>query len=65
MRNARYTAEFKAEAIKKIAERGHGFFDVFNRPGVSDKNLYPWRKQHRTHIPQCIVALRHFHRQLS
>ena len=28
MKNARYTDEFKAEAIKQITERGHGVLDV-------------------------------------
>jgi transposase len=48
MRNARYTAEFKTEAIKQITERGHGVLEVSKRLGVSDKSLYLWLKQHRT-----------------
>ena len=36
MKNARYTAEFKAEAIKQITERGHGVPDVSKRLGVMD-----------------------------
>lgn len=34
MKNARYTDEFKAEAIKQITERGHGVLDVSKRLGV-------------------------------
>lgn len=45
MRGARYTAEFKAEAIKQITERGHGVVEVSKRLGVSDKSLYAWLKQ--------------------
>ena len=41
----RYTAEFKAEAIKQITERGHGVVEVSKRLGVSDKSLYAWLKQ--------------------
>lgn len=47
MKNARYTAEFKAEAIKQITDRGHGVLEVSKRLGVSDKSLYSWLKQSR------------------
>ena len=47
MKSARYTPEFKAEAIKQITERGHGVLDVSKRLGVSDKSLYLWLKQSR------------------
>ena len=45
MSGTRYTAEFKAEAIKQITERGHGVVEVLKRLGVSDKRLYVWLKQ--------------------
>jgi transposase len=45
MRGTRYTAEFKAEAIKQITERGHGVVEVSKRLGISDKSLYAWLKQ--------------------
>ena len=47
MKSARYTPEFKAEAIKQITERGHGVLDVSKRLGVSDKSIYLWLKQSR------------------
>lgn len=47
MKSIRYTAEFKAEAIKQITERGHGVLEVSKRLGVSDKSLYVWLKQSR------------------
>ena len=28
MKTVRYTAEFKAEAVKQVTERGHGVMDV-------------------------------------
>ena len=40
MKGIRYTAEFKAEALKQITERGHGVVEVSKRLGVSDKSLY-------------------------
>lgn len=61
MKNARYTDEFKAEAIKQITERGHGVLDVSKRLGVSDKSLYLWFKQRREQASpksQDIVSLK-------
>ena len=45
MRRTRYTAEFKAEAVKQVTERGHGVVEVSKRLGISDKSLYVWLKQ--------------------
>lgn len=42
MKRARYPAEFKAEAVKQVTERGHGVVDVAKRLGMSDKSLYLW-----------------------
>ena len=39
MMGIRYTAEFKAEAIKQITERGHNAADDAQRLGVSTKSL--------------------------
>jgi len=61
MSNARYTAEFKAEAIKQIRERGHGVPEVSKRLGISDKSLYHWLKQSRQQVAphsQDVVALK-------
>lgn len=33
MSSARYTAEFKAEAVKQVTERGHGVVEVAKRLG--------------------------------
>jgi transposase len=38
----RYTAEFKAEAVKQVTERGHTVKDVAKRLGVSPYSLYEW-----------------------
>jgi transposase len=45
MKKVSYTAEFKAEAVKQVIERGHGVVEVSNRLGVSDKSLYLWVRQ--------------------
>lgn len=61
MRNARYTAEFKTEAIKQVTECGHGVVEVSKRLGVSDKSLYLWIKQSREQVSphsQDIVGLK-------
>ena len=42
MKAVRYPAEFKAEAVKQVTERGHGVVDVAKRLGMSDKSLYLW-----------------------
>jgi transposase len=38
----RFTAEFKAEAVKQVTERGHTVKDVAKRLGVSPYSLYEW-----------------------
>ena len=43
MKGIRYTAEFKAEAIKQITEKGHTATDVAKRLGLSDKSLSRWQ----------------------
>ena len=42
MKKVRYPAQFKAEAVKQVNERGHGVVDVIKRLGMSDKSLYLW-----------------------
>ena len=43
MKGIRYTAEFKAEAIKQITERGYSAVEVAKRLGITDKSLYRWK----------------------
>ncbi len=45
MKGIRYTAEFKAEAIKQITERVHSTVKVANRLGITDKSLYRWKAE--------------------
>lgn len=45
MKRIRYPAEFKAEAVKQVTDRGHGVVEVAKRWGMSDNSLYPWVRQ--------------------
>jgi transposase len=45
MKGIRYTAEFKAEALKQVTERGHNAVDVAKRLGITDKSLYRWKAE--------------------
>ena len=38
MKRVRYPAEFKAEAVKQVTERGHGVLDVAKRLGVDSRD---------------------------
>ena len=61
MSSARYTAEFKAEAVKQVTERGHGVVETSKRLGISDKSLYAWLQRSRAQTSpdsQDIVALK-------
>lgn len=43
----RYTAEFRAEAVKQVIDRGHPVREVAARLGVSAWSLYEWLRAHR------------------
>jgi len=40
-----YTAEFKAEAVKQVTERGFAVAEVAKRLGVSSHSLYQWLRK--------------------
>jgi transposase len=44
MSSKRYTAEFKAQAVKQITEKGYRVAEVAERLGVSGHSLYAWMK---------------------
>lgn len=46
MGNARFSEDFKIDAIKQITERGHSVADVSKRLGVSTHSLYGWIKRY-------------------
>ena len=43
----RYTAEFRAEAVKQVIDRGHPVRAAAARLGVSTWSLYEWLRAHR------------------
>jgi transposase len=46
MKRTQYTAEFKAEAVKQVVEKGHSVVDVAKRLGFDGhclRHLYPTR----------------------
>ncbi len=46
MKRQRYTAEFKAEAVKQVVDqRGYSVRTISRRLGISEKSLYYWLKQ--------------------
>ena len=47
MGQARFTEDFKSDAVKQITERGHSIADVSQRLGVSTHSLYAWIKRHK------------------
>ena len=47
MSSKRYPAEFKAEAVKQVRERGYTVQEVAKRIGVSSKSLYQSVKSSR------------------
>ena len=49
---SRYTAEFKAEAVKQVVERGHRVSDVAHRLGVSKWSLHQWLRVYREQQPE-------------
>ena len=54
----RYTAEFRAEAVKQVVERGYPVREVAMRLGVSPWSLYQWLRAHReADGPTAVAAL--------
>ena len=45
MQKAKYTAEFKEEAVRQVIDRGHSVVDVAKRLGIGDGLLYTWVKK--------------------
>ncbi len=52
----RYTAEFRAEAVKQVVERGYPVREVATRLGVSPWSLYQWLRAHREADGPAVVA---------
>jgi len=39
MQKAKYTAEFKEEAVRQVIDRGHSVIDVAKRLGIGDRHF--------------------------
>lgn len=52
MNQKRYPEEFKIEAVRQIAERGHPVAEVSARLGVSTHSLYKWMKEQQMPLGQ-------------
>ena len=47
MEKAKYTTEFKEEAVRQVIDRGHSVVDVAKRLGIGEGLLYTWVKNVR------------------
>jgi transposase len=45
MQRAKYTSEFKEEAVRQVVDKGHSVVDVAKRFGIGDQILYKWVKK--------------------
>ncbi len=45
MQRAKYTSEFKEEAVRQVIDKGHSVIDVAKRLGIGDGLLYTWVKK--------------------
>jgi transposase-like protein len=50
MGKARFSDDFKLDAIKQITERGYSVADVSQRLGVSTHSLYGWIKRYAANL---------------
>jgi len=53
---SRYTAEFNAEAVNQVVERGYPVREVAQRLGISAWSLYQWLRAHREADSPAAVA---------
>jgi len=44
MPGAKFTEEFKRDAVVQVEDRGYGVREVAERLGVSTKSIYTWQK---------------------
>jgi hypothetical protein len=47
MQKAKYTAEFKEEAVGQVNDSGHSVIDVAKRLGIGDGLLYTWVSKYK------------------
>lgn len=59
MSSARYTPEFKDEAVRQVVERGLPVAEVADRLGVSSHSLYNWIKAVKPFSARCCPVRPH------
>ena len=52
MSSPKYSAEFKADAVKQVVDRGYPVRDVAERIGVAPHTLYIWVRKARPGAPE-------------
>jgi putative transposase len=66
MQRAKYTAEFKEEAVIQVINRGHSIIDVAKRLGIGDGLLYTWVKKFKAaNEPVAIDDMKSMHAELN
>ena len=66
MQRAKYTLEFKEEAVRQVTDKGHSVVDVAKRLGISDQLLYKWVKKFKdTNQPVAIDDMKSMQAELN
>jgi len=66
MQRAKYTSEFKEEAVRQVLDKGHPVVDVAKRLGISDQLLYKWVKKFKdTNQPVAIDDMKSMQAELN
>jgi transposase len=50
MSKARFSDDFKRDAVRQITDRGYPVAEVSQRLGVSTHSLYAWRKKYASDV---------------
>ena len=58
MQRSKYTAEFKAEAVKQVVDKGHTVVDEASRLGLGEGVLYNWVRKSKAADGAPLVDMR-------
>ena len=66
MQRAKYTSEFKEEAVRQVIDKGHPVVDIAKRLDISDQLLYKWVKKFKdTNQPVAIDDMKSMQAELN
>ena len=66
MQRAKYTAEFKEEAVRQVIDRSLSVIDVAKRLGIGDGLLYTWVKKFKAaNVPVAIDDMKSMQAELN